>query len=157
MINFNKVKRFCCEDISLIENYNEALNDINETWHCHHRLEIQNNKVIKVAELIKQNLYFKRPASELIFLREAEHRSIHAIKIFKGRKKSELEIQKIKDSKKGSIPWNKGKTEIYSEETRQKMKESRKLKFKWEDPTGEIHIMCKCNARRYHQDWKLIE
>ena len=33
------VKKYCCEDISLIENYIEAVSDDSQVWHCHHRLE----------------------------------------------------------------------------------------------------------------------
>ena len=36
MIN-EGVKKFCNEDISLIENYNKAISDSNQTWDCHHR------------------------------------------------------------------------------------------------------------------------
>ena len=43
MINENKAKRFCREDISLIENYDKAINDATGVWHCHHRREIGDN------------------------------------------------------------------------------------------------------------------
>ena len=36
MIN---VKKFCCEDISKIENYAAAIADTTQTWECHHRME----------------------------------------------------------------------------------------------------------------------
>lgn len=56
---------FCKDDISLIENYEEAINDKNETWVCHHKLGIELGKTSK--ELIKLNLYYNRPANEFIF------------------------------------------------------------------------------------------
>lgn len=75
MISKN-IQEFCCEDISLIENYDKAIVD-SERWDCHHRLEIQNNKIISKDELIQNNLYFNRPASELIFLTVSEHAKLH--------------------------------------------------------------------------------
>lgn len=77
MINFKKVSRFCCENISLIENYDKAINDISQTWHCHHRFET--DKHMSRDELIDANMYFYRPANELIFLTKSEHRRIHSI------------------------------------------------------------------------------
>ena len=32
MINENQAKKFCCEDISLIENYNEAVKSKESIW-----------------------------------------------------------------------------------------------------------------------------
>lgn len=69
------VLRFCSEDISLIENYYDAINDRSQVWHCHHKKEIELNKSRK--ELIELGLYYNRPASELIFLTPKEHRKIH--------------------------------------------------------------------------------
>ena len=40
----NIVKYFCCEDISLIENYKDAVEDKTQIWDCHHRREISENK-----------------------------------------------------------------------------------------------------------------
>lgn len=79
MINLNKVKRFCNEDISNIENYEKALNDETQTWHCHHRLEIDLS--LSAEDLINKNLYYKRPACELIFLTPYEHKSLHGFNI----------------------------------------------------------------------------
>ena len=41
MISENQVKKYCREDISLIENYDKAINDKTQTWDCHHRKESQ--------------------------------------------------------------------------------------------------------------------
>ena len=77
MIRVKQAKRFCCEDISLIENYAEALNDRTQTWVCHHRKEIDEG--LSRTELIEMNLYYKRPASELIFLTRNEHTRLHSL------------------------------------------------------------------------------
>ena len=37
----------------------------------------------------------------------------------------------MSESRKGKVPWNKGKHGIYSEESRRKMSESRKGKVPW--------------------------
>lgn len=75
MINIKSVKRFCCENISLIENYEKALNDESQTWDCHHRNEILLNKT--KSELKNLGLYWNRPANELIFLTHSDHMSLH--------------------------------------------------------------------------------
>ncbi len=65
---------YCKDDISLIENYDKAINS-NETYDCHHKLEIELN--MSPNELKEKDLYFQRPASELIFLTKSEHISLH--------------------------------------------------------------------------------
>lgn len=49
----------------------------------------------------------------------------------KGKHRSEEYRKKMSESKKGHVPWNKGKTGIYSEQTKQKMSESNKGKVPW--------------------------
>ena len=39
MINRKSVSSFCKDDISKIENYEQAINDT-KRWVCHHRLEM---------------------------------------------------------------------------------------------------------------------
>ena len=86
MIN-KRIKDYCCDDISLIENYDEAICS-DEMYDCHHRLEIlPDGTQVSIKELIDKGLYLKRPASELILLTRKEHNSLH---------------------KKGVKPWNKG-------------------------------------------------
>ncbi len=70
-------KKFCCEDISLIENYDKAISDDSQVWHCHHRLEITEDGILTPDDLKAKNMYFKRPASELIFLTKKEHEDLH--------------------------------------------------------------------------------
>ena len=76
MISETNVKKYCAEDISLIENYKEAVSS-KELYHCHHRLEIQDDKCYFAKELKQMNLYYGRPASELIFLKAREHKDLH--------------------------------------------------------------------------------
>lgn len=81
----SRVKRFCCEDISLIENYEIAINDDKNSYHCHHRLETHNadgtkkekDEQLSIEQLIEMGLYYRRPASELIFLTPSEHSKVH--------------------------------------------------------------------------------
>lgn len=40
MISENYVKRYCCEDISKIENYDKAIADTTQVWECHHKMEL---------------------------------------------------------------------------------------------------------------------
>ena len=77
MISKRRSELYCCDNISLIENYELAINDNSQIWECHHRLEIQNGIFKSDVELKKENLYYKRPASELIFLTHSEHKKLH--------------------------------------------------------------------------------
>ena len=82
MINVNQAKRYCKEDISLIENYNEAIAS-NEKYDCHHRDEIKvlpsGITVLRSYKDLKENgRYYKCQANELIFLKHTEHISMHA-------------------------------------------------------------------------------
>ena len=97
MINEYYAKKFCCEDLSLIENYDKAIADATQTWHCHHRGEVLPCGRFSVSDLKKFGLYFNRPASELIFLTHSEHRSLH----LKGVPLSEDHKKAISDAKKG--------------------------------------------------------
>lgn len=70
---------YCREDLSLIENYDKAINDSTQIWRCHHRLEIQDEgKIIYTSKQLENlGLYYNRPASELIFLTLSEHNKLH--------------------------------------------------------------------------------
>ena len=61
------VNVYCCENISKIENYNKAL-AAKTTWDIHHKREITENK--SKQQLIDEDIYFNRPADELIFYQE---------------------------------------------------------------------------------------
>ena len=70
-------KKYCCEDLSLIENYELAINDTTQMWECHHRGEISPCGRVLADDLNKLGLYYKRPAAELIFLTPTAHRQLH--------------------------------------------------------------------------------
>ena len=103
MIDKYRAKKFCKEDISKIENYDKAISDTTQTWHCHHRTEIWWNCSRK--DLIENDCYYNRKALELIFLTPEEHRYIHN----KGKKMSEYSRRKMSESRKGNT-YRRGKT-----------------------------------------------
>ena len=116
MINEYYAKKFCCEDLSLIENYDKAISNTTQTWDCHHRGEILPCGRFSVSDLKKFELYFNRPASELIFLTRSEHRRLH----LKGVPKSEATKKALSDALKGiPKPYLKGIPK--SEATRAKL------------------------------------
>ena len=80
MISSDKwyLKKYCSEPLENIENYQEAMNDKEHMWECHHRAEILPCGVYSCEELKKVGMYWKRPASELIFIRHDEHRRLHS-------------------------------------------------------------------------------
>lgn len=106
MINEQHVKQYCCEDPSLIENYDKAVNDKTQTWDIHHRGEILPCGRFSPESLKKHGLYWNLPASQLIFLSHGEHMRLHragtskseetkrkiaeAIRAFRAKKKAEL-------------------------------------------------------------------
>ena len=114
MINEYYAKLFCKEDISKIKNYDKAIADKTQTWHCHHMTETWWNCTRK--ELIENECYYNRKACELIFLTPAEHRSLHK----KGKILSEEHRRKLSEAKKGHT---------VSEETRKKISEAKKGKI----------------------------
>lgn len=126
MINEIGAKRFCKDDISLIENYDKAIADKTQTWHCHHRRETiySRNDLIEIGE------YYNRPAIELIFLTPFEHRSLHHKdnKNWLGKHHSDEAKRKISESVKGNKNWL-GKH--HSEETRRKISEAKKGRTPW--------------------------
>lgn len=154
MIKETSIKRYCNGDFTKIENYDKAVTDDNK-WHIHHRLETHKYKDRKRTEWIERDeqvpssvlrdlgLYYNRPAEELIFLTGFEHISLHSkyyskrpcsseqkkrqSEKMKGHTVSEETRQKIRETLKGNIPWNKGKTGV-SEETRKKMSEAAKAR-----------------------------
>lgn len=114
MINIKSIKRYCCEDISLIENYEIAVNDKSNKYVLHHK----NGLIIPYYKLKELDLYYNRPAVELIFLTQFEHKQIHALY------RSTETRNKISNALKGRKSWNKGKH--HSEETKNKISKSTK-------------------------------
>ena len=78
---------------------------------------------------------------ELSKLYEEVRRDMSEIQ--KGKKLSEETKLKISERTKGRIPWNKGKTGIYTEETRRKMSDKSKGKKMSEEAKKKISIKTK--------------
>lgn len=140
MVNENYAYAYCIEDISKIENYDKAIADTTQTWVCHHRLEMQDEPFNSAEYLKKNNLYYHRPAAELIFLTRGEHTKLHSTgrrlseescrkisesnkgrkfskehrrklsEAMKGKHPSDETLIKLSESHKGKVPWNKGKS-----------------------------------------------
>lgn len=125
MICESTVKKYCSEDISLIENYQEAINDT-EMWDCHHRLEIQGELRFSTNKLKKLGYYWNRPACELVFLTRSEHLSIHhkGVGTNGGKVFSDEWRHNLSKSLKGDKHPMYGKH--HSEETKKKISESNK-------------------------------
>lgn len=143
-----------CKEPEKIENYEKALADNFVGWDCHHRLETHTSDGerrlvdITVAELKALDMYYNRPASELIFLRKGEHSSFN-----KGKPKSEEHKKKIAEARKGKPKSEETKKKLSeamkgkpkSEETKQKMREAHKRRLKgmrWYN-NGKINIRAK--------------
>ena len=103
--------KYYCKDYKNIENYEKALADDFKNWEVHHRLETHNSDGerrevdISVEELKALDMYYNRPADELIFLTIYEHSRLH----MKGKHLSEETRKKIGAASKGKPAWNKGK------------------------------------------------
>ena len=125
-----RLKKICCEDISLIENYNEAVNDTTQIWDCHHRKEIELNK--NRQELIDMGLYYNRPASELVFITHANHTKLHQTnkKVKQSTKDLLSDAAKKRVGDKNSFYGKR-----HTEESKQKMKDNHP------DFKGEKHPM----------------
>lgn len=102
MIDEKRVRKYCKEDISLIENYDKAISDETQTWCCHHRDEVKvlpsGIKVTRSIEDLKEiGRYYHCPANELIFLTREEHNILHS----KGKKHSDEAKRKVSKANKG--------------------------------------------------------
>ena len=100
MISEICAKMLCKEDISLIENYDKAINDTTQLWHCHHREEVKvlpsGMTVLRSRQdLIDNDRYYNCPANELVFLTPTEHKSLHSCN------RSTSTIRKIIEANKG--------------------------------------------------------
>lgn len=115
-----------CTNITEIENYELAKADNFEGWDCHHRLETHNSdgerRLVDITqeELKALDMYYNRPANELIFLTKAEHTVLHK----KGKLHSEEHRRKISEAHKG---------QFVSEETKRKLSEVNKGKKQTEE------------------------
>lgn len=122
------IKQYCCEDVSLIENYYDAINDDTELWIIHHKLEIELN--LSKQQLIDMCLYKHRPASELMFMRNSEHNSLH----HKGTHNSEEQKEKIRKKLAGRT---------LSESHKQHISEGNKGKKRTEEQKQYISVIRK--------------
>lgn len=157
MISKTRIKQYCCEDISKIENYWLAVNDTTQIWDCHHRLEVQ-GQFFNSRELLKRcRMYWNRPANELIFLTRSDHTKLHKIRppSHKGKHPTEETRRKISEAKMGkklSEEVRKRLSDAHigkklSEETRRKMSESRKGKKISEETRRKISEAKRRKAR----------
>ena len=116
MISLYYAKRYCRDDISMIENYDKALADATQTWICHHR-NAEPFTGFCTKDLKKMNMYYNRPASELKFVTSKMHEDIHgscktAGKANKGKHLSADVKQKISESEKGKCITSEHKCKI---------------------------------------------
>ena len=119
MICLETVKRYC-KEYWKIENYQEAVNDTEQVWDCHHRHEI--DWVLPREELISIGRYYDVHYSELIFITHSDHISLH---------------QTGKEGPwKGKVGPNKGKR--HTEETKQKISNANKGKHRTEEVKQKI-------------------
>lgn len=133
--------KYYCKEPEKIENYEKALADNFKGWDCHHRLETHNSdgerRLVDITqkELKALDMYYNRPASELIFMKHSEHQFLHN----KGSKRSDEAKNKMSNS------WDYDKH--FNEETRRRMSEAAKGNIKtkgthWYN-NGKINIMSK--------------
>lgn len=127
MINMDYAHKFCKDDISKIENYEQALNDTTQTWDCHHRLELTLDGEFAHSreDLIRLGMYCNRPYFELIFLTRSEHLRLHhkgKNNSFYGKQHSEETRLKMSKALKGKNHPLYGRH--HTPETIQKMRES---------------------------------
>lgn len=129
MINTKTIVKYCKEDASLIENYDRAIND-DKMWDCHHRLETHDEQgnirqeALTIEDLKAQDLYYDRPADELIFMTRSEHMALHrkGCKYWLGKHFSKEHKDKLSKGRRGKR---------HTEETKQRMSERHKGKTTW--------------------------
>lgn len=142
MINERCAHEYCRDDISKIENYDKAIADTTQTWDLHHRLEftLDGEFALTTEQLKMHDMYYNRPYYELIFLTKSEHMRLHMkdkclpedvkqrisdkLKGIQRGPMTEEHRRKLSESKKGKVPWSKGKH--LSDETKRKISESKK-------------------------------
>lgn len=146
MINEKNAKKYC-KDFIKIENYEKAIADITQVWECHHRLETHNSdgekRLVELSykELKALDVYYDRPAEELIFLTNAEHNALHK----KGKNHSEETKTKISATLKGR------KLPPFSEEHKAKIGEASKGRKHSEEAKSKMSAVHK------GKHWKLVD
>ena len=137
-------KRYC-KDYQNIENYDKALKDNFKNWEVHHRLETHNSdgerRLVDITadELKALDMYYNRPADELIFIPIYEHSRLH----MKGKHLSEETRKKMSEANKGKQAGENNPMygKHHSEETKKKMREAHKGKHWFNN--GKINIRAK--------------
>ena len=117
-------KSYCSEQLELVENYQQAKAEGFKGWCIHHRLEIQpDGTKMSKKQLIDKDIYYRRPANELVFMRFSEHTTLHMLGniYMKGKQLSEETRNKLSEALRGRT---------LSEESCRKMSESHKGKHK---------------------------
>ena len=110
MISVEKVKKFC-KDYTKIENYEEAVKDTSQTWHCHHIL----GEILTREQLKDHDFYYDVPPCMLKLVTREEHSRLHKA----GKHHSDETRKKMSEAKKGKH---------LSDETRRKLSEANKGK-----------------------------
>ena len=131
MINERQVKKFC-KDYTLIENYEEAVDDHTQTWICHHIL----GEILTRRQLLDHEFYYDVPPCMLKFVTRSEHNRLHK----KGITLSEETRRKLSGANKGKI---------LTEEHRRKLSEARKGKHHSDETRRKIS---EANNRRILSD-----
>lgn len=123
MICLERVKQFCKDDYTKIKNYDLAIADKEQTWHCHHVLELtlDNEYAHSRDDLKRMDMYYNRPYFELIFLTPKEHKKLHNSHIsestrkllskhctetWTGRKHTDSTKDKMSKSRMNHAGWN---------------------------------------------------
>ena len=141
-----------CKDYKNIENYEKALKDNFKGWCCHHRLETHTSdgerRAIDITkkELMALNMYYNRPAEELMFLPVGEHISLHdecGHNPMYGKKHSGEAKKKMREAKKGKYVGEKSPMygKKHSEETKNKIGAAHKGRHWYNN--GKINIKAK--------------
>ena len=131
---------YFCDDIENVENYEIAKADNFVLWDCHHRLETHTSdgdrRLVDITkkELIALDMYYHRPASELIFMPRKNHLSLHN----SGKHLTDETKHKMSEArkcKKHSEETRKKLSEVHKghstpEETRKKISEANKVSMK---------------------------
>ena len=95
-----KLGRFCiAEENEHVENYEKAKADNFIGWDRHHRLETHNSdgerRLVQLSkeELKALNMYYDRPAKELIWLTNSEHSKIHLTENIHRKRNEKVVVQ----------------------------------------------------------------
>ena len=157
MIDVKRVTKYCCEDISSIEGYEEAVCSNKKEYVCHHRLETHNSDGerrlvdISMYELKALDMYYNRPAYELVFMSNSEHTQLH----HKGKRKGQMS-----EEHKRKIVETRRKNGSYgmSDENKEKLRNANIGKRLSEDHKRKISEAHKGKpSPRKGKHWKLLD